>query len=241
VSWMRVGSVMSRAALCCLGLLLGPSGCTGSETGNPTATKLTLSLRSSDPTVASVGDSGDGIRVSELWLSVEDIRMVGCGTTADEVLLNPKPFVANLADGFSVSGPPAGQYCAVRLGLVPKPLAQLPSGVPAGDASSAVYGARADSVPFAILSAASLDLSIPGDAFTVGDGDSLLLAFDVAGWLRSGVLDEATVSGGTALLDGRVHPAVTATFEAQLTVSLHRDANQDGRVDPDETALAGLH
>jgi hypothetical protein len=129
----------------------------------------------------------------------------------------------------------------VRLRLVAGALPAAPATLPELPASVAIYGARADDVPFAILSAAPLDVSIPGAAFTIGDDEKLLLAFDVSAWLRENVLDTATVVDGTAVLDGREHPALTSTFETQLTVSLHRDDNVNGVVDETETSLARLH
>jgi hypothetical protein len=69
----------------------------------------------------------------------------------------------------------------------------------------------------------------------------MLLAFDVSAWFRDAVLDSATVVDGLALLDGREHPSVTATFETQLTATLHDDLNADGHVDMDESVLATIH
>jgi hypothetical protein len=216
-------------------------GCDGSETGNPSLAKLQLSLRATDPAIASVGDIGNAIRVQELWLSVARIAAVGCGVPAEEVLLSQPMVLGDLARGLDVGELPAGDYCGLHLTLEPVALPTLPAGVAPGMASIGVYGSRADAVPFAILSVAPLDLSIPGTAFTVHDGDALLLAFDVSAWLRDAVLDSATVVDGTAVLDGREHPAITSVFESQLSVSLHHDADADGHVDVDEAALASLH
>jgi hypothetical protein len=134
-----------------------------------------------------------------------------------------------------------GEYCGLRLLLAPTALSTLPAGVTAGPATVAVYGTRADDVPFAVLSAAPLDLPISGAAFAVREDHTLLLAFDVSAWLRDAVLDSATVVDGLALLDGREHPSVTETFETQLTATLHDDLNADGHVDANEAALATVH
>ena len=217
-------------------------GCTGSETGNPSATaSLRLGLRSTDPSIATVGDTGNAIRVQELWLSIASIAAVPCAAGVDEVAINQDPIGDDLVPGLEVGKLPVGEYCGLHLVLAPTALSTLPTGIATGSATVAVYGTRADDVPFAVLSAAPLDLSIPGMAFTVSEGRSLLLAFDVSAWLRDAVLDSATLMDGLALLDGREHPSVTATFETQLTATLHDDLNADGQVDADEGALATIH
>jgi hypothetical protein len=234
-------STRARLATACAFMALLASGaCTGSETGNPTAS-LRLGLRASDPSIATVGETGDGIRVHALWLSVASISAVGCETGAAEKEVSPSATLLNLAEGLEVGEVATGEYCGLHLRLEPAELSTLPMGAPPGATSIATYGERADGVPFVILSAASLDLTIPGPAFTVNEGHSLLLAFDVSAWLRDAVLDGATVTDGLALLDGREHPALTATFDAQLTASLHDDLNADGHVDDDEGALAAIH
>jgi hypothetical protein len=229
------------AAPCVLAVVL-MGGCTGSETGNPSVSaSLSLGLRSTDPSLATVGETGDAIRVRELWLSIAGIAAVPCATGAGEVPINQGPIGDDLVPGFDVGNLPAGEYCGLHVVLAPTALSTLPTGVTTGPATVAVYGTRADDVPFAVLSAAPLDLSIPGAAFTVSEGHSLLLAFDVSSWLRDAVLDSASVMDGLAVLDGREHPSVTATFEAQLTATLHDDLNADGHVDADEAALATIH
>lgn len=220
--------------------LLG--GCSGSETGNPSATaRLRLGLRTTDSSVATVGEVGDAIRVQALWLSIATIAAVPCAGGAEQVPINQDPIAADLAPGLDAGKLPVGEYCGLRLLLAPTALSAQPAGVTAGPATVAVYGTRADAVPFAVLSAAPLDLPIPGAAFNVREDHTLLLAFDVSAWLRDAVLDNATVVDGLALLDGREHPSVTETFETQLTATLHDDLNADGHVDANEAALATIH
>ena len=217
------------------------AGCEGSETGNPSVGSLQLGLRSTDETIASVVDTDTAVYVEQLWLSVASIGLVGCAPGASEVTLNSENITGDLAQGVTVGDLPGGEYCSVHLRLEP---ADLPVPVPGGvalPASIAVSGARADNVPFVILSAAPLDVSIPGPTFTVGNDEAFLLAFDVAAWLRQSVLDSATLVDGTAVLDGREHPSMTSVFDTQLTVTLHHDANANGVVDESEAALATLH
>jgi hypothetical protein len=227
------------AAACALGIPMA-GGCTGSETGNPTAS-LRLGLRATDPMIATVGETGDAIRVRELWLSIVSVMGVPCAAGAKEVAISSEPLASNLVPGLEVGKLPVGTYCGLHLILAPTALSMLPAGVTAGPTAVAAYGTRADDVPFAILSAAPLDLAISGPAFAVSEDHNLLLAFDVSAWLRDAVLDSATVVNGLAVLDGRTHPSVTAAFETQLTASLHDDLNADGHVDADEGALATIH
>ena len=216
-------------------------GCDGSETGNPSIGSLQLGLRSTDDTIASVVDTDSAIYVEQLWLSVASIGLVGCAAGAPEVTLNSENITGDLAQGVMVGDVPGGEYCSVHLRLELAELPIPPPGGVAGPASIAASGARADNVPFVILSAAPLDVSIPGPAFTVGNEEAFLLAFDVAAWLRASVLDSATLVDGTAVLDGREHPSMTSVFDSQLTVTLHHDANANGVVDESEAALATLH
>ena len=234
---IRNGLSKLFVAACCA--LLAPA-CTGSETGNPSPAKLQLGLQSSNDSIASELETPGAIHVQQLWLSVESVALLGCDANATETAINPQPLSGDLAQGVPAGVVPSGDYCGARLRLVPGDLA-APAGVPVLPASVAVQGTRADGVPFAVLSAAPLDVTLPGAAFTVSEQDRLLLAFDVAGWLRANVLDAATVVNGTALLDGRQHPVLTTTFESQVTVSLHRDANGNGAVDPTEAPLAQFH
>jgi hypothetical protein len=220
--------------------LLSLVGCEGSETGNPSLGSLQMQLRSTDETIASVVETDNAIHVEQLWLSISSVALVGCGVDAAEVTLNRESITGDLAQGVAVGDIPAAEYCGVRLLLAPASLPVTAPGV-AAPASIAVSGARADGVPFVVLSAAPLDVMVPGTAFTVRENEAFLLAFDIAAWLRAGVLDGATLVDGTAVLDGREHPSVTSVFESQLTVTLHHDANANGVVDESEAALATLH
>jgi hypothetical protein len=222
---------------CCA---LGAPACTGSETGNPSQAKLQLGLQSSDDSIASELETPSAIHVEQLWLSVESVALLGCDANATETAINPRPLSGDLAQGVPAGVVPSGDYCGAHLRLVPGDLA-APAGLPALPATVVVQGTRADAVPFVVLSAAPQDVTLPGAVFSVSEQEQLLLAFDVSGWLRANVLDAATVANGTALLDGRQHPALTSTFDSQLTVSLHRDENGNGAVDAGEAPLAGFH
>lgn len=219
--------------------LLAPA-CAGSETGNPSSAKLQLGLQSSDDSIASELATPGAIHVEQLWLSVESVALLGCDASATETAVNPKPLFGDLAQRVPAGAVPSGDYCGARLRLVPRDFV-APADLPVLPASVAIQGTRADGVPFAVLSAAPLDVTLLGAPFIVSEQEQLLLAFDVSGWLRANVLDAATVVNGTALLDGRQHPVVTSTFESQLTVSLHHDQNGNGAVDSSEPALAGFH
>ncbi len=235
-------SLCARLAAACAMVIPFIGGCAGSETGNPSATaSLRLALRATDASIATVGEAGDATRVQELWLSVASMTAVPCVAGAEEVAINQQLVEGNLVSGVDVGDLPVGEYCGLHLLLAPTSLSTLPRGVTTGPASIAAYGTRADDVPFAVLSAAALDLPIPGAAFTVVEGHSLLLAFDVSAWLRNAVVDGATVVNGLAVLDGRDHPSVTAPFEMQLTATLHDDLNADGHVDANEGSLATIH
>ncbi len=222
-----------------IGLLA--AGCEGSETGNPTVGRLQLGVRSTDQSIASVAPTTSAVYVEQLWLSLGGVNLVGCTAGALEVSLTSARITGDLSDGVEVGQVPIGEYCGVHLSFEPSALPVMPPRDTAEPASVAVSGSRADQVPFVILSRAPLDVTVAGPAFTVGKDETFLLVFDVAAWLRANLLDTATVIDGTAVLDGRVHPSITSVFESQLTVTLHRDANDDGVVGDDEGALATLH
>jgi hypothetical protein len=216
------------------------AACTGSETGNPSGAKLQLGLQSSDDSIASELATPGSIHVEQLWLSLESVGLLGCDASATETAINPAPLSGDLAQGVVAGVVPSGDYCGAHLRLTPLDFA-APAGTPVLPTAVAVRGTRADGVPFAVLSATPLDVTLPGAVFTVSEQEQLLLAFDVSGWLRANVLDAATVANGTALLDGRQHPVLTATFDSQVTVSLHHDENGNGAVDAAEAPLAAFH
>jgi hypothetical protein len=234
---IRNGLRVVFVSVCCA---VAAPGCAGSETGNPSQAKLQLGLQSSDDSIASELETPGAIHVEQLWLSLESVALLGCAANAEETAINEGPLSGDLAHGVTAGDVPSGEYCGVRLRLVPGDLT-APAGLPALPATVVMQGTRADGMSFAILSAAPLDVTLPGAAFGVSEREQLLLAFDISGWLRANVLDTATVVNGTALLDGREHPVLTSTFDSQLTVSLHRDENGNGAVDPGEVPLAGFH
>ena len=235
-------ALCARLVVACAMMVPLLGSCTGSETGNPSATaSLRLGVRTTDASIAAVGETGDAIRVQELWLVIASIAATPCAAGATEVPISQDPIGAELVPGLDVGRLPIGEYCGLHLVLAPSTLSELPVGIPTAPATIAILGTQADELPFAILSATPLDLSIAGAAFTVGEDHTLLLVLDVAAWLRDAVLDSATVVDGLALLDGREHASVTATFETQLTATLHDDLNADGHVDADEAALATIH
>jgi len=234
---IRNGLSKLFVSACCA---LAAPGCAGSETGNPSQAQLQLCLQSSDDSIASELETPGAIHVEQLWLSLESIAVIGCDANAEETAINPSPLSGDLAQGVPAGSVPSGNYCGAHLRLVPGDFAAA-AGLPALPASVAVQGTRADGVPFVVLSAAPLDVTLPGGAFSVSEQEELLLAFDVSGWLRANVLDTAMVLNGTAVLDGREHPVLTSTFDSQVTVSLHRDENGNGAVDPSEAPLAGFH
>src|SRR5258706_13718699 len=158
---------------CCA---LAAPGCTGSETGNPSQAKLQLSLQSSDDSIASELETPGAIHVEQLWLSVESIALLGCGASAKETAVNPSPLSGDLAQGVPGGAVPPGNYCGAHLRLVPGDLA-APAALAALPATVVVQGTRADAVPFAVLSAAPLDVTLPRAAVSVAEQEQLLLAF----------------------------------------------------------------
>ena len=76
---MRTFGSLSRgiAALALLAL-----GCTGTETGNPSATlELRLRAHSSKPEVASTGAGSGVLAVEQARVSLTHLELVGCGDT----------------------------------------------------------------------------------------------------------------------------------------------------------------
>jgi hypothetical protein len=224
----------------CVVLALGAIGCGGTETGNPGGARLELTLRATDPSVATVRGQGQGLRVDELYLSLASVALVGCpdghgaGFSDDAVV--------NLADGALLDGEfPPGEYCGFRFALEPGALPGAGENPNFERATIAVYGASADATAFEIVSGNVLELELPAPAFTLSTEEKLLLAFDVSLWLRENVLDTAVTTDRGLVMDGRDHPAVTERFEMQMAVSLHRDANDNGVVDETEAALAAHH
>ncbi|HEV8244681.1 MAG TPA: hypothetical protein VGP93_02900 [Polyangiaceae bacterium] len=230
---------MMRLSACLL-ISLVLLGCSGTETGNPSATSsLALVAQASDPSVAALG-TGSGVRVASAWLEVSQITTSACGGTQQGEQVLASNFAVEVVSGAG-NAPALAQtqaFCQVSVqaaaGGVP------PTGAPAELASAAmvVSGTRADGVPFTITSSSTPAVSLlASSAIEPSRYAALLFAFDVSVWFSATDLQAVPLDAhGIALLDGVSHPATLGGFDTQVALSaaLFEDTDENGQLDDSE-------
>lgn len=194
----------------------------GTETGNPPASRVTLALTTSAPSVASTV-AGTGHVIRELRASFQSLTLVDCGRR--DVESTGTAGIVDLVAGSNSVAVQIGDYCGLRVNL---------EGT-AGGPVLVVRGTRSDGVPFAIDDpnrlALALDSTIP---FTVHPDEPLLIAFDLGVWFGGTFLMDASAAGGRVTIDASSNSAALDPFESQAAAVLHRDPNDDGHVDHDD-------
>lgn len=245
--------VRPALAAAALGASIGGFACgprSGTDVGNGATASVDLHAYKKAPAAKAQSLSlASGARVDGAWMSLAALRLLpgaSCGPATDAPVHVPGPFVADLLGDGVLGGAASfalapGVFCGMRAEFAPLSAASLPAGAPAelGDASVAVWGARADGVPFLVRSNMSdpMDLRALGAAFAVAAGSNpYWLAYDVEPWI--GALGLETLSGATLLVDATTNADRLAPFELAVKTSarLFRDANQDGQFTDDDHA-----
>lgn len=219
-------------------------GCTGTETGNPFRVKMALDAHSSDPARVAVRVSMGGAVVDQVWLVLDQIQYVEAAACAtdDGTAVEALGAADHARDGatFQELELVEHEFCRIRVPLLVADAAALPAGAPPELAGRSVLlvGRTAAGAPLRV--ATSLTPSIPVDAvdpsgeFVLSGEDaqdSVLLGFDVAGFLRGVDLDAAVAEpDGTVLVDETHNTSLHSMFEANLgsAMELYRDPNDDG-------------
>lgn len=245
---MKTTLVRAAWAAC----LVGCAG--GTETGNP-AVPVTIALgaRSSDPSVIAIRSGASGAVVREAWIAFGEPVFLDpgqCGNIED--LRPPGPTLAatDLAapDADIDLDVPAKTYCGMWVPLQGKtPQGELPAAAPddLADSSIVVRGERADGTPFLLRHAEQDELeiaAIDGTFDVAALGPALILAFDLADWMRDVDLDAADVNAdGEIVIDPPDNSALHAAFDFRLECSLelYLDEDENGALDEDVDTLVG--
>jgi len=240
----------SRAALALSLLLPHAVGCAGTETGNPSITgALSYTGFSSEPELVGVGRSGSLARVDAAWFDLGPVRAFAadsCSSTRRAGLsvpaLGPGDHAAGNHNVVEYRSSDTA-FCGIEVPFVRVPSSA--SGVPAEVAGHALHlrGTLANGVPFSIISDATqaVFLSAPQGSFELReDATDLLLAFDLAAWLRPLDFTKASVTQGQIRISVEENAELLEQFEASLAagVLLYRDRDGDGSVDQNPELLA---
>lgn len=235
---------MTRSTRSAIAISLLMGGCFGTETGNPPSVALGLTARSSDLSVASLEPEATGTRVERAWIALADVRAIE-GLACDHVASSAAVDLAvvDAITNEALGGVPAGDSCGVRATLVP--VADPPSGAPLSleGRSILVTGVLADGRPFEIASASQPHVLVQGTPFRTREGDALLIAVDVATWLRGLDLAAlATEPDGVVRVGPSGPAAARDAFEANLAAGLaiFADADGDGALDAAEESAGPL-
>jgi len=237
-----------RALLLTLAALA--QACTGgTETGNPPfVAALSYTGFSSEPERISVREAGSAIVVRQAWLDLESVSLSagsGCETSEDVALTVPGLGVGDHAAGAHVStsfeATPAA-FCRVTL---PFARAADTAAGPRELAGNSVLllGELADGTPFSIASRATptFELQAAAGSFRLDpEQHDILFAFDFAAWLSDLDFSGAERQDGKIVVDGERNAALGQLFEQSLSrgISLHRDRDGDGQLDPSSQPIA---
>lgn len=231
----------------CAGLL----GCAGgSETGNPAMpAEIGLGVRSSDPTAVAISSAAESTVIDEAWVSFGEIAFLAPSECA---LLDSYPhreatlIAADLALpalSIEVEVKPR-EYCGMVVTLENN-TTDLSGEAPAelADHSIVLRGHRDDGVAFTLAfpEQDELELLATQTAFEVRQGRGLLLAFDVATWMRGVDLHAAELEPDSSIrIDEQTNRALLFVFEANLDCSLElfEDHNGSGALESGEPRIA---
>jgi hypothetical protein len=228
--------VTRASCSCALALLAACAG--GSETGNPAVpTSIGLGVRSSDQAIVTLSSDGPGTVIHEAWVALGEVAFLGpdeCARFGDLDVTGATLIAADLARaGVQITLEVTAQrYCGLVVPLQMR-TAELPAGAPEdlADHSIVINGARADGTPFVLAHGEQDELELApssGEIAIERGGPDLLLAFEVATWMRSVDLDGATVGGdGVIRIDAARNAALLDAFEINLECSLELYADVD--------------
>jgi hypothetical protein len=235
-----------RLAAFSLGLSLSCAG--GSETGNPAVpTSIGLRVQSSSPELVALRTGAESTVIDEAWVAFGQLAWLApaqCGLLDSYPHLGPTLIAADLVSPdvrVKVDVKP-GIYCGMVVPLENR-TSELSADAPQPlhDHSIFVRGRRADGVPFTLAfpEQDELELAARG-SFEVTRDTTLLLAFDVAVWMRDVDLGRAQVVDGSIRIDEEHNQALLRVFEANIDCSLelYEDTNGSGRLETGDKRLA---
>jgi hypothetical protein len=231
-------TLTAKGSLVCALLLAWSSfgtGCTGTETGNPSFEgELSYDAYSSEPAVAALRQGERGAVVTEAWLVLGDVTFIDNNHCAEPEAAEGHAEGLGPGDHAPDGGArtrfwlPIGQYCGLRVPLERAGKGELPEGAPAElrDHSIVLSGElpERDGTPFLIASAqrGTLELEADDGSFELGpDSARVLLAFDLALWL-----DGIDLASAEPDADGRVtisdssHPELLARFDENVRAGI---------------------
>lgn len=243
---------LRRAAATAVVCLCACAG--GTETGNPAVPiEIALGLRSSEPSVIALNAGAAGTVVKQAWVAFGEpvfVDVGGCGSLEDAGEPGATRAVTDLAspDATIDLDVPAKTYCGMWVPLQGEtPADELPPDAPDELAHHSIVlrGERDDGTPFLLMHAEQDELEIVATkaTFDVSElGPTLILAFDVADWMRDIDLDNAELNAdGEIVIDPPSNAALHAAFDRQLECSLelYLDEDENGGLDEGTDTLVG--
>ena len=243
-------------SMSCLAAIVAWSACAGgSETGNPAVpTEIALSVRSTDPDLVALNrgtgvDAGAGnVVLREAWIAFGEAAFLDdadCARFGELEVQGETLVIADLAHAgalLSIDARAEG-HCGLVVPL-PSRNAIVPTGAPSELSTHSIVlkGERADGTAFLLTHPEhdELELAAIGGMLEPLE-HRLLLAFDVAIWMRDVELDAAVIGDdGIIHIDAQTNRALLDRFEENLECSLelYADADEDGAVSSGDDLLA---
>jgi len=212
-------------------LVLACAACSsGTETGNPPASRVTFALMTTDASVAST-TPGTGHLIQELRLSLQSVTLLDCN--GHDVASTASAGIVDVVAGSNSVSVTSGNYCGVRVNLAGTNAAPVIT----------VQGTRSDGVPFTIDDPNSVAITLTSTTpFTLHPDEPLLVAFDLGIWFGGTFLQDASTAGGHVTIDASSNLAALSPFESQVAAGLYRDPNDNGHVEhSDGPSIAAGH
>lgn len=235
---LRGATAMAVVCLCaCVG---------GTETGNPSVPiVIPLELRSSEPSAVAIRSGDASAVLKEAWVAIGTpvfLEAGECGNLEDMGKPGPTLVAADLAqpDARIELDVRPQRYCGMWVPMQQHtPRAELPDGAPAELASGSfvLKGARDDGTPFVLAHPEQDEIEVVAEdgTFEVSEtGPGLLLAFDVAAWMRGIDLATAELNAeGEIRIDHEANSALHEIFDAnhECSLELYLDENENGELD----------
>lgn len=238
----------TAAATLLLLLLCAPSGCVGTDVGNPQdgSTSVQVDYVAFDESHPQALSLGSDVELEEAWFSFSTVALYrGADCARAETEDGGGYRVVNLLDVENRRGPllrlKKQDYCRVDAVLAPAPRQALPASAPREmiDHSILLRGTWKGRTPFVLRleSEHVFELLSTTDAFGLEPRrNSLFIALAVNGWLRQIPFDEQP-EGELLEIDVERHPEWVDAFEYDLKRSarLFRDGNHDARLSAQES------
>jgi hypothetical protein len=237
-----------KRGIAALALLVCACSGGGSETGNPVAAEIALSLRTSDERAVALSSGAAGTVIEEAWVAFGEISFLDpeqCAQIGDLDVEGETRLIANLAEPGVVLSleVPERSYCGL-VAPVENDNPELADTDALRDHSIVIRGEREDGTAFLLRHSEQDELELAADEGSIevsSGGPPLILAFDVATWMAGVDLEGAQVAGdGTIAIDITSNRALLDQFEVNLECSLelYEDSDGDGLVTGADRRLA---